>query len=48
VVGGLQSARQLEETAGFVMRLVAAGHNPRLAVPDVDPAALRAEQATTG
>ncbi|MEY9964333.1 putative dinucleotide-binding enzyme [Streptacidiphilus sp. MAP12-16] len=48
VVGGLQSARQLEETAGFVMRVVAAGHNPRLAVPDVDPAALRAEQATTG
>jgi 8-hydroxy-5-deazaflavin:NADPH oxidoreductase len=37
VVGGLDSARQLEETAGFVMRVVASGHNPRLAVPDVDP-----------
>jgi 8-hydroxy-5-deazaflavin:NADPH oxidoreductase len=37
VVGGLESARQLEEAAGFVMRVVAAGHNPRLAVPDVDP-----------
>lgn len=47
VVGGLESARQLEEAAGFVMRLVAAGYNPRLAVPDVDPAALRAAQATT-
>ncbi|NEA33139.1 NAD(P)-binding domain-containing protein [Streptomyces sp. SID13031] len=34
-VGGLSSARQLEEAAGFVMRLVAAGHNPRSAVPDV-------------
>lgn len=40
VVGGLAGARQLEETAGFVMRIVAAGHNPRLAVPDVDPALL--------
>lgn len=48
VVGGLESARQLEETAGFVMRLVAAGHNPRFAVPDVDPAALRVAQGTTG
>lgn len=46
VVGGLGSARQLEEAAGFVMRVVAAGHNPRFAVPDVDPAALRAAQAT--
>ena len=35
VVGGLGSARQLEEAAGFVMRVVAAGYNPRLAVPDV-------------
>ncbi|RKN45370.1 NADPH-dependent F420 reductase [Micromonospora endolithica] len=35
VVGGLGSARQLEEVAGFVMRVVAAGCNPRLAVPDV-------------
>jgi predicted dinucleotide-binding enzyme len=35
VVGGLGAARQLEEVAGFVMRVVAAGHNPRLAVPDV-------------
>ncbi len=40
VTGGLASARQLEEAAGFVMRLVAAGANPRRAVPDVDPAAL--------
>ena len=47
VVGGLDSARQLEEAAGFVMRLVAAGYNPRLAVPDVDPAALGLAQATT-
>lgn len=47
VVGGLSSARQLEETAGFVMRVVAAGYNPRLAVPDVDPALLRAAQTTT-
>ncbi|MFI0965878.1 NADPH-dependent F420 reductase [Streptomyces sp. NPDC021080] len=38
VIGGLDSARQLEETAGFVMRVVASGHNPRFAVPDVDPA----------
>jgi predicted dinucleotide-binding enzyme len=38
VVGTLDSARQLEEAAGFVMRVVAAGHNPRFAVPDVDPA----------
>ena len=38
VVGGLAGARQLEEAAGFVMRVVAAGANPRLAVPDVDPA----------
>lgn len=35
VVGGLDAARQLEEAAGFVMRVVAAGFNPRLAVPDV-------------
>lgn len=41
VVGGLASARQAEETAGFVMRVVAAGFNPRRAVPDVDPALLR-------
>lgn len=47
VVGGLASARQLEEAAGFVMRVVAAGHNPRLAVPNVDPASLRAAQTTT-
>ncbi|MDX6263582.1 MAG: 8-hydroxy-5-deazaflavin:NADPH oxidoreductase, partial [Kribbellaceae bacterium] len=31
VVGDLSSARQLEEAAGFVMRVVAAGHNPRSA-----------------
>jgi hypothetical protein len=47
VVGGLSSARQLEEAAGFLMRVVAAGYNPRLAVPDVDPALLRAAQTTT-
>lgn len=35
VVGGLADARQLEEAAGFVMRVVGAGFNPRLAVPDV-------------
>ena len=40
VTGGLASARQLEDAAGFVMRVVAAGANPRRAVPDVDPAAL--------
>ncbi|MEV1239517.1 NAD(P)-binding domain-containing protein [Nonomuraea sp. NPDC049750] len=44
VVGGLNCARQLEEAAGFVMRVVMAGYNPRLAVPDVDPALLRAAQ----
>ncbi|GAA2028413.1 NADPH-dependent F420 reductase [Catenulispora yoronensis] len=38
VVGGLDSARQAEETAGFVLRVVGAGRNPRFAVPDVDPA----------
>lgn len=48
VVAGLAGARQLEEAAGFVMRVVAAGHNPRLAVPDVDPALLRAADAATG
>ncbi|WP_433475473.1 NADPH-dependent F420 reductase [Spirillospora sp. CA-142024] len=47
VIGGLDGSRQLEEAAGFVMRVVAAGHNPRLAVPDVDPVALRAAQAVT-
>jgi predicted dinucleotide-binding enzyme len=35
IVGDLSSARQLEEAAGFVMRVVASGHNPRSAVPDV-------------
>lgn len=44
VVGGLTRARQLEEAAGFVMSVVATGSNPRLAVPDVDPALLRASQ----
>ncbi|MBW8484675.1 NADPH-dependent F420 reductase [Actinomadura parmotrematis] len=42
VLGGLDAARQAEEAAGFVMRVVAAGANPRRAVPDVDPALLRA------
>lgn len=45
VLGGLDSARQAEEAAGFVMRVVAAGANPRAAVPDVDPALLRAQAA---
>ena len=40
VIGGLAAARQLEEAAGFVMRVAAAGANPRRAIPDVDPAAL--------
>lgn len=35
-VGALSSARQLEEAAGFVMRVVGAGFNPRFAVPDVN------------
>jgi predicted dinucleotide-binding enzyme len=35
IVGELSSARQLEEAAGFVMGVAAAGHNPRSAVPDV-------------
>jgi predicted dinucleotide-binding enzyme len=41
MIGTLASARQAEETAGFVMRVVAAGANPRYAVPDVTPASLR-------
>jgi 8-hydroxy-5-deazaflavin:NADPH oxidoreductase len=45
VLGGLDAARQAEEAAGFVMRLVAAGANPRFAVPDVDPAVLPAVSA---
>lgn len=36
VIGGLEHARQLEGVAGFVMRVVAAGHNPVTAVPVVD------------
>ena len=46
VTGGLASARQLEDAAGFVMRVVAAGANPRRAVPDVDPAVLARLQPT--
>jgi predicted dinucleotide-binding enzyme len=46
VVGGLTSARQLEEAAGFVMRIVASGHNPRFAVPNVDPALVHAAPTT--
>ncbi|MFC5744284.1 NADPH-dependent F420 reductase [Actinomadura rugatobispora] len=45
VVGGLAGSRQLEEAAGFVTRVVAAGHNPRFAVPDVDPALVAAARA---
>src|SRR5690606_26910159 len=41
VLGGLAAARQAEETAGFVMRVVTAGANPRLAIPDVNPALLK-------
>jgi 8-hydroxy-5-deazaflavin:NADPH oxidoreductase len=41
MIGTLASARQAEEAAGFVMRVVAAGANPRYAVPDVTPASLR-------
>ena len=41
VTGPLSGARQLEEAAGFVMRIVAAGHNPRFAVPSVDPGGRR-------
>lgn len=40
VIGGLVAARQAEETAGFVTRVLAAGFNPRGAMPDVDPALL--------
>jgi 8-hydroxy-5-deazaflavin:NADPH oxidoreductase len=36
VIGGLDHARQLEDVAGFVMRLVGAGRNPVTAVPFVD------------
>ena len=45
VLGGLDAARQAEEAAGFVMRVVAAGANPRFAVPDVDPALLQERAA---
>jgi predicted dinucleotide-binding enzyme len=44
-VGGLDAARQLEEAAGFVMRVVGAGMNPRFAVPDVDPALFATKSA---
>jgi predicted dinucleotide-binding enzyme len=40
MIGTLASARQAEEAAGFVMRVVAVGANPRFAVPDVNPALL--------
>jgi hypothetical protein len=46
VIGGLESARQLEEAAGFVMRMVAAGANPTLAVPDIDPAQIQQTPST--
>lgn len=36
VIGGLDHARQLEDVAGFVIRLVAVGCNPITAVPFVD------------
>lgn len=44
-VGGLEASRQIEEAAGFVMRVVASGVNPRFAVPDVDPALFAAAAA---
>ena len=44
VIGSLAVARQAEEAAGFVMRLVAAGANPRFAVPDVNPPLLARKQ----
>lgn len=37
-IGGLDAARQAEEVAGFVTRIVANGANPRLAIPEVHPA----------
>jgi predicted dinucleotide-binding enzyme len=37
VIGGLDHARQLEDVAGFVMRVVASGYNPTTAVPSVEP-----------
>lgn len=36
VIGGLDHARQLEDVAGFVIRLVAEGRNPITAVPFVE------------
>lgn len=39
VLGGLAHARQLEEVAGFVMRVAALGHDPATAVPVVEPPA---------
>lgn len=36
VLGGLDHARQLEDVAGFVIGLVAAGRNPATAVPFVE------------
>lgn len=37
-LGGLDRARQLEDVAGFVMGLVATGHDPATAVPAVQAA----------
>jgi 8-hydroxy-5-deazaflavin:NADPH oxidoreductase len=39
VIGGIDRARQLEDVAGFVMSVLAAGHNPATAVPSMEPAA---------
>ncbi|MFL5818025.1 MAG: NADPH-dependent F420 reductase [Conexibacter sp.] len=36
-IGGLDHARQLEDVAGFVIRLVGVGRNPVTAVPFVEP-----------
>jgi 8-hydroxy-5-deazaflavin:NADPH oxidoreductase len=35
VLGGLDRARQLEEVAGFVIRLVSRGFNPATTIPSV-------------
>ena len=37
VVGGLDASRQLEDVAGFVMRLAAAGFDPSTALPVIPP-----------
>ena len=48
VLGGLDAARQAEEAAGFVIRVVSAGANPRFAVPDVDVVTVQRALGTQG